>query len=634
MEEISRRSFVAGTGVIAGVGAAASIWNSSSIALADDQQASETASTRPERGTGAHPYQIDTIGADAQPIAPVEPPDSWDYEVDAVVVGTGMGGSTAIAYLAEQGLTVIGLEKDATTGGAGRQAAYNQINCGGSKAQNEMGFAYPSFPFDSQKAAQEVLKKFQYSIEPNLLERSLVEGGKWADWMCDQPDMNWKCAGYYFGEADFIDGKKSAPLANGHTIDTLNANATAAGATIMLNTTCDALVMDDDAVVGVVATTPDEGEIYIKAAKGVILCAGGMGNNLDMLEKYEPSAYQYAVAGGPMPSHTGECILMGVGAGADISGYNSFCCWDGGLDEYWGETGGNYCQYLFDPVSDLIANEFPRFDINGNREAIYGSQSELDKQPFTGMMEASLNQVWTTPDHRSRKILDSHFNEYAEWWADNVRGGFDRLCPSRMYTEERLFPEALALLGDDWKASWDQSVERGVVKTADTLEELAPMIGMEPQVLVDAVAKYNELVEKGVDDETLIPWPVDIMFPIQDPPFYGIVSGGHIGKTLAGLRINDQMQVLNTQGQVIPGLYAGWTTAGGLCGENLLNSYWGAPSVFAGVGMSGVGGWMCAKSVNGEFAGSFDPATERVHGESDGTEDVQETSTQATSEGM
>lgn len=55
---------------------------------------------------------------DARPIAPVEPPAQWDDEADVVIVGVGGGGIVATAFLATQGLKVIGIEKEGMVGGA------------------------------------------------------------------------------------------------------------------------------------------------------------------------------------------------------------------------------------------------------------------------------------------------------------------------------------------------------------------------------------------------------------------------------------------------------------------------------------------------------------------------------------
>lgn len=72
--------------------------------------------------------------------------------------------------------------------------------------------------------------------------------------------------------------------------------------------------MDGGKVVGVMVTDLASGsKKYVKANKGVILCAGGMGMNKDLLKKHIPTAYQGAAIGGPMPSQTGEAFRMGLG---------------------------------------------------------------------------------------------------------------------------------------------------------------------------------------------------------------------------------------------------------------------------------------------------------------------------------
>ena len=53
--------------------------------------------------------------------------------------------------------------------------------------------------------------------------------------------------------------------------------------------------------------------------------------NRDLLKRYIPSCYEQALQGGPMPFHTGDTFRMGLGAGADYAGLNSFSCWEGGL---------------------------------------------------------------------------------------------------------------------------------------------------------------------------------------------------------------------------------------------------------------------------------------------------------------
>ena len=114
-------------------------------------------------------------------------------------------------------------------------------------------------------------------------------------------------------------------------------------------------------------------------------------------------------------------------------------------------------------------------------------------------------------------------------------------------------------------------------------------------MLTRAVEEWNETCAKGHDD-FMYPMPDEWLHAIADPPFYGCRIGGNLYGTKAGLLINDQMQVMGTNGLPIAGLYAGWHTAGGACGEN---SYIGDPilgSLMGDVGLAFCGGYLCGTS--------------------------------------
>ena len=65
-----------------------------------------------------------------------------------VIVGVGGGGIVATAFLAQQGLKVIGIEKEGQVGGASRHACTFANVFGGSKDQNALEFSVPTFPPD------------------------------------------------------------------------------------------------------------------------------------------------------------------------------------------------------------------------------------------------------------------------------------------------------------------------------------------------------------------------------------------------------------------------------------------------------------------------------------------------------
>ena len=113
------------------------------------------------------------------------------------------------------------------------------------------------------------------------------------------------------------------------------------------------------------------------------------------------------------------------------------------------------------------------------------------------------------------------------------------------------------------------SPTNGFFFKADTIEELAAKIhaGHEFQrvrltYLADTVAKWNSYVDKGGDPE-FARGPDAPMHRIDTPPFYAATLNPVWHDSYGGLRINGRAQVIDTQGEPIPGLYAGGESSGG-----------------------------------------------------------------------
>ena len=116
---------------------------------------------------------------------------------------------------------------------------------------------------------------------------------------------------------------------------------------------------------------------------------------------------------------------------------------------------------------------------------------------------------------------------------------------------------------------------------------------MDPQVLQASVDAWNANCEAGADD-FVYPLAAEWLHPVRTPPFYGAKIGGFLFMTSTGLKINTAMQVISEQGTPIPGLYAGWYTAGGPGGPDLLTSM---SFDFGGVSRSYLGGYLAAESI-------------------------------------
>jgi hypothetical protein len=116
-------------------------------------------------------------------------------------------------------------------------------------------------------------------------------------------------------------------------------------------------------------------------------------------------------------------------------------------------------------------------------------------------------------------------------------------------------------------------IAAGFFFSANRLAELAEKIVMKyqrvpmpPVNLEETVARYNSLVDSGIDEDFGKPNPT---YKIARPPFYAAWATPVVHDTRAGLRINAKCQVLDMSGQVIQGLYCGGESAGGFSQHGL-----------------------------------------------------------------
>lgn len=363
-----------------------------------------------------------------------------------------------------------------------------------------------------------------------------------------------------------------------------------AGAEFLFDTACEGLVFDGDRVVGVKARGGDK-ELFLKGAKGVILCSGGFGMNYDMLQKYIPTGYDGMVCGGPVLTHTGECTRMALGLGADMAGYDSWCMWESMPDNDTKEF-----NFFYGGEVQLCRNPWLNIDRDGRRYDYANSRtwpaSEGGPNLIGGTGDwAVVERVMSLPGRRSYTIFDSNFKE-------NIFKLGQTALRKPIVPEDPLNPEADGIISHNWLDDIEPAIEDGMIKRADTIEELAEQLGLEPDVLTAAVKNWNRMCDQGEDDELLYPYPPEWLNRLENPPYYGAKIGGHFGKTLCGVRVNDSLQVIDTKGHVISGLYANYTTAGGICGEGS----WGGgahfnTSILGGNALSWVSGYVACEGL-------------------------------------
>ncbi len=119
-------------------------------------------------------------------------------------------------------------------------------------------------------------------------------------------------------------------------------------------------------------------------------------------------------------------------------------------------------------------------------------------------------------------------------------------------------------------ASIKNMVALGAVVEAKTLDELAQKTHMNADKLKASLDAYNQAVRSKKPDALGFVANNKEDREMTEGPWYASRKVPTVHHTMGGLKINDKAQVLNTDGKVIPGLYAAGEVTGGIHGSNRL----------------------------------------------------------------
>ncbi len=307
-----------------------------------------------------------------------------------------------------------------------------------------------------------------------------------------------------------------------------------AGVPIRYETELAGLVTDGDRVTG--ARVHDaRGERVIRARRGVVLGSGGFESNQEMRERYQAAPVSAAWTTGA-PANTGGGIAAAQAVGADLALMD---------DAWWGPSiplpsGPWFCLAERNLPGSIIVNRAGRRYANEAAPYVDAVHAMYDGERATGVEHVP---SWMVLDQRYR-------NRYL----------FAGLGPRQP------FP-----------GRW---YKHGVVHKADTLQELAGRIEVDPDGLAETVRRFNEMARTGVDadfrrgasaydryygDPTHKPSPS--LGPIDKPPFYAVkMVPGDLG-TKGGVVTDERARALRPDGTVIEGLYAAGNASAAVMGH-------------------------------------------------------------------
>lgn len=538
----------------------------------------------------------------AEDITPVEPPETWSHEADVVIVGGGGAGLCAAAAALRNGARVIVLERQPTTGGHSQQggaAASFNTAAGRRKhlhAKRESAFRH-TYAVQSNG-----------TMDPRLLATLIDRAHEVYDWSeTESWGRRWHAMSLGFipdqGVTRMIvkgtmpDGPFTAGtelLAQTYPwMQWLTSHVADRGATILCGTAATALVRDGTRIVGVKATRAEGDTIFVRAAQAVILAGSGFSNNRAMIKKHCPVIYAKAVGTFVPPSDTGDAVRMALGAGADLAGRESWTAFAGGIPffdtNYTGKAEpGPWYQYLRQGWIQL-ARGSGWLEVNANCQEFLPDAVHADN-------ELHPKAVAAQPGAASYVVFDADYPNAI--WETLPPPMLDDRPMTPDDPEYPWFGRFQDFMPKDWQDSVDLAIELGGVKRADTIEELADQLGLDPEELAVAVTVWNDKSERGRTDEFgRLP---QNMKPIRRAPYYGIKTGPLIGGIFCGPRVDYQLRVLDIHGQPIDGLYAAGLTAGGTNGEGIFSS-----TVLSNLGLAFSTGWIA-----GDNATAIQPSNE------------------------
>jgi len=316
----------------------------------------------------------------------------------------------------------------------------------------------------------------------------------------------------------------------------LQDNIAARGIEERLGVSAKRLITDGDGAVSGIWLDDGNGPKAFEAKQGVILACGGFEHAPEMQRQYWQINPVYTAA---FVGNTGDGIRMTTDLGADL--------WH--MWHFHGTYGFRHPDLPFAIRTKRLPDWVP------------------------GVREAEAPMSWILVGKNGRRFM----NEYDPYMQDTGHRGMDRVDPMQMgqpYVPcymilddegRALYPLGQTMFNDsdyenyEWSRDNLKEVQNGLIQKADSIEELADMIGCPSEELVATVESWNVSCDTGADD---MGRPPKSMVPLRKPPYYLAEVWPCVSNTQGGPVHDEKRRVVNAYGEPIPRLY----TAGELGG--------------------------------------------------------------------
>ncbi|MFC9978443.1 FAD-dependent oxidoreductase [Gordonia sp. NPDC127522] len=438
----------------------------------------------------------------------------FDEVADVVVIGLGAAGAAAAISARTEGARVLVVEKcpseiaggnTRVTGGGwfinsdpDRAKTYLRSLCGVRRVPDDVVTTWASETAMNSRW----LRDIGADVKPNPHFHATPEFYEHEGSDC-------------YGGMDTIGGE----LGNGRLHQFLTSAVNRAQIDVWYESPATDLILDGDrSVVGVEVASRGE-LIRIRARGGVVLATGGFAANDTMVHDF--LGVEGHVLWGS-PHNTGDGHHLAMRAGADL--------WH--MDNMMSITGidvGDKTGLLLYPA---LANNFVFLGRDGRRfmdESLPNRHGHVSRN----------GQEELFPKSPFFMVFDEEFRN-----AGAVAPGLDTMQVGWKLLMER----------HQWSPDNSAEIERGLIVRAESIEELAPSLGIDAATLVTSIAMYNNACDARRDDH--FGRRSDSLGAVRTPPFYALTVSPLLGWSDGGPRRDGRARVVDTRGEVISGLYA------------------------------------------------------------------------------
>lgn len=441
----------------------------------------------------------------------------WNEQVDVLVVGSGFAGLTAAIEAGESGKNVVVIEKMKSAGGN------SIISDGGiaapdTKLQKKWGIE------DSEQMMYDDMLKAGLGLNHPKLLHTVVSNARSAfEWTIDALNVP------YLDRVDIFGGHGVARcytpegVTGGTILKKMLQKINELGIPILYSTSFRSIITDEQghviggAVLKEYDYRADTGiPANIRTQRGIILASGGYGADVDFRSIQDPRLDE-KIQTTNKPFATAEVLKSALNIGATSVQLSEIQlgAWSSPDERGFGD-GPLFADYILFQYGVIVDPHTGKRFVNelGDRKQLADAILHIG-YPCIG-------------------IADDKAVKYSGW-------------------------------------DISKAIRKGVVKTFDSMDDLATFYDINTEALQASINRYNGFVQRGIDDDFQKPI-VDEAYPMEKAPFYAMRLWPKVHFTMGGLSINERAQVLDFNDNTIDGLYAAGEVVGGVHGASRLGS--------------------------------------------------------------